>query len=193
MAAPLIMVVVIVIAIMTTFMSVFTDSTNIPDGDGYVYSFLDDEEINNIIESQYLNFPDTMNYLTEGVLRYALSKVGCAYDQAQHWNTTVDIFDCSSLAYRTYREIGIDISNSGVYSAAEICREAAESGFIAYGDLQPGDLIFYGGRDNGRYLGIYHVAIYVGDGKMVEARGRSSGVVYCDVRTANIVGYSRYI
>jgi len=193
MATPLIMVVVIVIAIMTTFMSVFTDSTNIPDGDGYVYSFLDDEEINNIIESQYLNFPDTMNYLTEGVLRYALSKVGCAYDQAQHWNTTVDIFDCSSLAYRTYREIGIDISNSGVYSAAEICREAAESGFIAYGDLQPGDLIFYGGRDNGRYLGIYHVAIYVGDGKMVEARGRSSGVVYCDVRTANIVGYSRYI
>lgn len=52
MATPLIMVVVIVIAIMTTFMSVFTDSTNIPDGDGYVYSFLDDEEINNIIESQ---------------------------------------------------------------------------------------------------------------------------------------------
>lgn len=193
MAAPLIVVVVIVIAILTTFMSVFTDSTNIPDGDGYVYSFLDEDEINDIIEAQYLNFPDTMNYLREGILRYALSKVGCAYDQAQHWNTTVDIFDCSSLAYRTYKEIGIDISNDGIYSAAEICREAAESGFIAYGELQPGDLIFYGGRSNGRYLGIYHVAIYVGDGKMVEARGRSYGVVYCDVRTSNIVGYSRYI
>lgn len=191
-AAPLIMVVVIVIAIMTTFLSIFTDSTNIPDGDGYVYSSLDTAEIDSIIENQYLNFPGTMNYSREGVLRYALSKVGCAYDQAQHWNTTVDIFDCSSLAYRTYKDIGIDISNSGIYSAAEICREAAESGFIAYGDLLPGDLIFYGGRSNGRYLGIYHVAIYVGDGKMVEARGRSSGVVYCDVRTDNIVGYSRY-
>lgn len=193
MATPLVFVVVFVIAIMTTFLSVFTDSTNIPDGDGYVYSSLDVAEIDTIIDNQYLNFPGTMNYSRESVLRYALSKVGCAYDQAQHWNTTVDIFDCSSLAYRTYKDIGIDISNSGIYSAAEICREAAESGFIAYGDLQPGDLIFYGGRSNGRYLGIYHVAIYVGDGKMVEARGRSSGVVYCDVRTANIVGYSRYI
>ena len=28
--------------------------------------------------------------------------------------------------------------------------------------LQIGDLIFYGGKDNGRYLGVYHVAIYNG-------------------------------
>lgn len=193
LAAPLIVVVVIVVAIMTTFLSVFTDSSNIPDGDGYVYSSLAGTEIDDIIADLYLNFPAEMNSMSEALLRYALSKVGCAYDQNQHWNLTVDIFDCSSLAYRAYRGVGVDISNGGVYSAAEICREAVESGFIAYGDLLPGDLVFYGGRNNGRYLGVYHVAIYVGNGKMVEARGRSSGVVYCDVRTDNIVGYSRYI
>lgn len=193
LAAPLIVVVVIVIAIMTTFLSVFTDSSNIPDGDGYVYSSLTGTEIDDVIDGLYLDFPAEMNSTNESLLRYALSKVGCAYDQKQHWNLTVDIFDCSSLAYRAYKEVGIDISNDGIYSAAEICREATESGFIAAGNLRPGDLIFYGGRNNGRYLGVYHVAIYVGNGKMVEARGRSSGVVYCDVRTDHVVGYSRYI
>ena len=63
------------------------------------------------------------------------------------------------------------------------------------GDLKPGDLIFYGGSDNGRYMGIYHVAIYVGRingiDKMVEARGQKWGVVYGDVRTSNVVNISR--
>ena len=62
-------------------------------------------------------------------------------------------------------------------------------------ELKPGDLIFYGGKDNGRYLGVYHVAIYVGKindvDKMVEARGTSWGVVYGDVRTANVVKIAR--
>lgn len=192
-AAPLIVVVVVVVAVTTTFLSVFTDSSNIPDGDGYVYSSLTGMEIDEIIDDLYLSFPMEMNGMKEDLLRYSLSKVGCAYNQNQHWNLTVDIFDCSSLAYRAYRDVGVDVSNNGVYSAAEICREAYENGFIAYDDLLPGDLIFYGGSNNGRFLGVYHVAIYVGNGKMVEARGRSSGVVYCDVRTDNIVGYSRYI
>lgn len=193
MAAPLIIVIVIVIAIMTSFLSIFTDSSNIPEGDGYVYSYLSETEIDDIIENLYSTIPDSMDYTREALLRYSLSKVGCEYNQAFHWNLMADIFDCSSLAYRAYRDAGIDISNNGIYSAAEICREAAESGYIAYGDLKPGDLIFYGGSNNGRYMGVYHVAIYVGEGKMVEARGRSSGVVYCDVRTSNVVGYSRYI
>ena len=193
MAAPLIIVIVIVITIMTSFLSIFTDSSNIPAGDGYVYSYLSETEIDGIIENLYSTVPDSMDYTRESLLRYSLSKVGCEYNQAYHWNLIADIFDCSSLAYRAYRDAGIDISNGGIYSAAEICREAAESGYVAYGDLKPGDLIFYGGSDNGRYMGVYHVAIYVGDGKMVEARGVSSGVVYCDVRTSNVVGYSRYI
>ena len=193
MILPLVVVVVIVIAAATLFLSVFTDSSNIPDGDGYLYSSLAEADIDEIIQSLYQEFPGVMNPDRENLMRYALSKVGCAYDQDYHWSLNVDIFDCSSLAYRAYREIGIDISNGGVYSAAEICHNAVNEGCIAYGDLQPGDLIFYGGRNNGRFQGVYHVAIYVGDGKMVEARGSSWGVVYCDVRTANVVGYSRYI
>lgn len=163
-------------------------------GDGYVYTILSEEQIDEIIAAIYDNYPD-MGATQEAVLRYSLSKVGCAYDQDYHGNLNVNIFDCSSLTYRAYRDSGIDISNSGAYSAAEECHAMINAGNTVTGDMQPGDLIFYGGSDNGRYMGIYHVAIYAGrvDGvdKMVEARGKAYGVVYCDVRAGNVVNVSR--
>lgn len=163
----------------------------IPEGDGYTFDYLEEEEIDAIIEELYASYE--MSPEKEALLRYALSKVGCSYDQGYHFSLEVDIFDCSSLVYRSYREIGIDISNHGSYSAAEEARYADNNSFVAYGELQPGDLIFYGGSNNGRYNGIYHVGMYVGNGKMVEARGKKYGVVYTDVRTSNVVSYGRYL
>lgn len=163
-------------------------------GDGYVYTSLLEEQIDEIIEAIYDNYPD-MVATQETVLRYSLSKVGCAYDQDYHGNLNVNIFDCSSLAYRAYRNSGIDISNNGLFTAAEECHAMINAGNTVAGDMKPGDLIFYGGSDNGRYMGIYHVAIYVGRingvDKMVEARGKAYGVVYCDVRSGNVVNVSR--
>lgn len=163
----------------------------IPEGDGYTFDYLEEEEIDAIIEELYASYE--MSPEKEALLRYALTKVGCSYDQGYHFSLEVDIFDCSSLVYRSYREIGIDISNHGSYSAAEEARYADNNSFVAYGELQPGDLIFYGGSNNGRYNGIYHVGMYVGNGKMVEARGKKYGVVYTDVRTSNVVSYGRYL
>lgn len=163
-------------------------------GDGYAYSFLSDERIEDIIQALYDNYDDFSSD-QEQVIRYGLTKVGCAYDQEYHGNCNVNIFDCSSLAYRSYRCIGINISNNGAYSAAEECRAMMDAGKTVTGDLKPGDLIFYGNSNNGRYMGIYHVAIYVGRvngvDKMVEARNPRMGVVYGDVRTTNIVNISR--
>lgn len=165
-------------------------------GDGYLYKNLTSEQIAQIIEALYENYDD-FDADHEQVLLYALTKVGCAYDQGYHSNLNVNIFDCSSLAYRSYRSIGVDISNKGAYSAAEECHAMMNAGKTVSGDLKPGDLIFYGGSDNGRYMGIYHVAIYVGRvngvDKMVEAKGVSYGVVYGDVRTKNVVNISRPI
>ena len=56
---------------------------------------------------------------------------------------------------------------------------------LSTSDLKPGDLIYYGGEANGRYMGIYHVAIYVGDGMAVEALSTKYGVVYQKLRTKN--------
>ena len=47
--------------------------------------------------------------------------------------------------------------------------------------MQPGDLIFYSYEVNNRYKNISHVAIYTGNGKVVEAKGTSYGVVYGNV------------
>lgn len=115
------------------------------------------------------------------VLRYCLEAVGCAYSQANRFGNGV--YDCSSLAYRSYKASGTDISNAGATTAAAEAQKLVNEGkTVTKNDLQPGDLIFWGGHSNGRYLGIYHVAIYAGNGKMVEAQGTSAGVVYTDVR-----------
>jgi len=190
--APYLVVIIAVIIVLTSFFGIFTDGVDVPPGDGYTYASLAEEEIDEIIENLYLLYPD-MSYEQEVLLEYALSKVGCEYNQDYHWSLTADIFDCSSLAYRSYLEVGIDISSQGIYSAAEECRNVVDTLHLVSSELMPGDLIFYGGSNNGRYMGVYHVAIYVGDGKMVEARGTSWGVVYCDVRTTNTVAYGRYI
>lgn len=160
-------------------------------GDGKTRSDLSRSDIDTIITRLYTKYPEDMSPKQEQVLRYALSKVGCRYDQNYHGSLTADIFDCSSLAFRAYREAGINIANGGAYSAAEECRAMENKNRVVGNDLRPGDLIFYGGSDNGRYKGIYHVAIYVGDGKMVEAKGKNAGVVYGDVRTENVVVCAR--
>lgn len=160
-------------------------------GDGKEFSSLSSDKIDTIIKKVYKNYPE-MDSKHEKALRYALSKVGCPYNQAYHSRCDVDIFDCSSLTYRSYKEIGVNISYHGASSAAEEARGLIADGKSVSGDYEPGDLIFWGGSANGRYLGIYHTAIYIGNGKMVEARGTKWGVVYCDVRnTGSIVAVCR--
>ncbi len=190
---------VIAIAVLIMFLGQNSDSgessfdVNNVTGNGQYYSTLDESDINSIVNSIKRENPSLTNEKLKAI-EYALSKVGSEYNQAYHGNSNVDIFDCSSLVYRAYKEAGIDISNNGYYTAAEECRALMEAGKTSTDGLKAGDLIFYGGSDNGRYMGIYHVAIYVGKvngvDKMVEARSTEAGVVYCDVRTNNVVNIS---
>lgn len=45
-------------------------------------------------------------------------------------------------------------------------------------DLVPGDLVFWSHENNGRFMGIIHVGIYAGEGKVVDASSRRGQVVY---------------
>lgn len=122
------------------------------------------------------------------VLSFALSKVGYPYSQPRR--TSGIAFDCSSLAFYAWQHAGVDISFGGNYpptaaSGAKMLNDAGKS--LTSMDLKPGDLVYYGGSDNGRYLGIYHVAIYVGNGKSVEALNDTYGVVYQTLKTKNAV------
>lgn len=96
------------------------------------------------------------------VAELAMTKIGCHYSQDRRYEE--GYYDCSSLVYRLYKEIGIELpataSEQGKY-----CYKNAM--IISKKDLKPGDLIFYSYKDNGEFRNISHVAIYVGDGMMV--------------------------
>ena len=114
------------------------------------------------------------------VCSYALHRVGFPY--SQDLRDSGNYYDCSSLAYYSWKDAGVDISYGGATTAAAEAQGLDEAGkTVSFDELQPGDLIFYSFTSNGRYKNISHVAVYVGNGKVVEALNESLGVVYRDV------------
>ena len=103
----------------------------------------------------------------------ALNAVGSGYSQSRRddpgW------YDCSSLVYRSYAAAGITYLN-GMDAASEAECLVNKGMTVGYGELQPGDLIFYSYSANGKYRNISHVAIYLGNGEMVHAADESRGV-----------------
>ena len=73
----------------------------------------------------------------------------------------------------------MDISYGGSYSAAAQAQGLEQAGkSVPLEVLQPGDLIYFSYVHNGRYKNISHVAIYAGNGMIIEAANESTGVVY---------------
>jgi cell wall-associated NlpC family hydrolase len=70
-------------------------------------------------------------------------------------------FDCSGLAMRAYESAGIDLPHFAAF-------QYQASHPLTYSELQPGDLLFWA-TNPGDSNTIYHEAIYLGGGKMVQA------------------------
>ena len=120
------------------------------------------------------------NSTQKAVCSYALHRVGYPYSQDLRYSG--NYYDCSSLAYYSWRNAGVNISNGGATTASAEGQKLDEAGqTVSFDEMQPGDLIFYSYTNNGRYKNISHVAIYVGGGKVVEARSEKYGVVYRNV------------
>jgi cell wall-associated NlpC family hydrolase len=92
-------------------------------------------------------------------------------------------FDCSSFVQFCFKKIGFDdFPRSSIDEAAYKGEEIP-----SISEAQPGDLIFFEGTRghynynlfNGRKIYIGHVAIYLGEGKVIHAidRDRATGVV----------------
>lgn len=114
------------------------------------------------------------------VCRYALNRVGYPYSQA--YRDSGNYYDCSSLAFYSWKAAGIDISYGSATTAAAEAQGLESAGYtVSFEEMQPGDLIFYSYLRNGRYKNISHVAIYIGNGKVVEAKSEEYGVVYGDI------------
>ena len=120
------------------------------------------------------------------VVEYALSKVGYPYSQA--YRDSGNYYDCSSLAYYAWKNAGVNIMYEGANTAAAEGKFCYDNHYLVnYDEMQPGDLIFYSYSNNGRFFNITHVAIYVGDGKVVEAANERIGVVYRPVQSRSSI------
>jgi len=89
-------------------------------------------------------------------------------------------FDCSSFVQYLYHHVGIELPRVALAQASQGRKVANRK------NIQVGDLIFIKGGW-GHYNpdfpeGIGHVAVYVGNGKVVNARGESKKVVEEDAQ-----------
>lgn len=135
-----------------------------------------------ISQEQYQTVVDSISDENgKRVVSFVLSKVGYPYSQA--YRDSGMYYDCSSLAYYAWKSAGVNIMYEGANTAAAEGKFCYDHGFLVpYDDMQPGDLIFYSYGKNGRFFNITHVAIYAGDGKVVEVANESLGVVYRPVQ-----------
>ncbi len=94
-------------------------------------------------------------------------------------DTQVFGFDCSGLTQYAYARAGIAIGGT---SRDQWWLNRNKR--VSAGDLQPGDLLFWG-SDRSNYMSITHVAIYIGGGQMIEAPDRGEVVQVARARTSS--------
>jgi cell wall-associated NlpC family hydrolase len=106
---------------------------------------------------------------------FAKAQVGKGYRYA---TSGPDTYDCSGLTAAAWGAAGVGLAH---YSGAQYNQTIR----IGSGDLQPGDLVFYGpGGSN-------HVEIYIGGGMVVSASNPATGVKVAGVRYGSASGYGR--
>jgi|GEM_PF-1153639 len=101
------------------------------------------------------------------IVKWALSRRGDPYSQARRGY--LNYTDCSYLSLWCYRQGAKKSLPATAASQYKYCVSRGKT--IGKSCLKPGDLVFWGGKKNGRYKGIFHVAIYLGSGMIVHADG----------------------
>lgn len=119
----------------------------------------------------------------EEVVIYAKEFLGTPY--VGGGNSLTRGVDCSGFTSQIYKKFGVSLQRSSRDQFASNGKKVSRN------ELQPGDLVFYGydGRVN-------HVAIYVGNDKIVHASTSNRGVVVDPITQrgmAPIMGYKRVI
>ena len=100
----------------------------------------------------------------QAVVNYAKQFNGNPY---KHGGTSLtNGADCSGFTQSVYRHFGIDLPRNPV-------AQASVGKYVSINNIQPGDLVFYSGNGG---KSITHVAIYVGNNKIIHARTPSKGI-----------------
>ncbi len=128
-------------------------------GSGYVFGGQNDK-------------PLTREALAELVNRFGKSHYYFNNFSAERW-LGKEYYDCSGLIVYALRKMGL-IPNTADYTAQAIYSQLCKP--IESKDLQAGDLCF-----NKTSSGIVHVGVFMGNGRIVHARGTFYGVVETQV------------
>ncbi len=88
--------------------------------------------------------------------------------------------DCSGFVMSVFKEFGYELPR---VAAAQF--ESSEQ--KSTDEIEPGDLLFYGD------YGIDHVALYIGDGKIIHASTSATGIKISDYNYREPVGAGNYI
>ncbi|MFU8872202.1 NlpC/P60 family protein [Micromonospora sp. SL4-19] len=117
-------------------------------------------------------------------VRYALAQLGDPYLWAAEGP---DRFDCSGLVLASYRA-------AGYYGLPRVSRDQYKATRLRTVDpnaLLPGDLLFFASGSS--WTSIHHVAMYIGNGKMVEAPRTGDVVKISVVRWTRLYAATRVI
>lgn len=117
-------------------------------------------------------------------IAFAQAQVGDAYLLN---GSGPDAWDCSGLTKASYAAAGVYI---GTHSATnQYATMAAAGRLVPYNELVAGDLLFYstGGSTTGTK---YHVTLYIGNGRMIEAPYPGVPVRVAAVRYGDLVPYA---
>jgi len=91
--------------------------------------------------------------------------------------------DCSGLVHNAYAAVGIGLPRVAVDQAQ------VGVGVDALGDAAPGDLLAYGPSP----ASVDHIALYVGDGQMIEAAHSGTSVRQVPARSAGLITIRRVL
>ncbi|RAG84387.1 peptidase [Streptacidiphilus pinicola] len=110
------------------------------------------------------SIPQGASAAAASAIAFAESHVGDAY---VYGGNGPNAWDCSGLVQAAYAQAGVNLPRT----AAD---QASSTTIIPVDQAQPGDLLFW--SNDGTASGAYHVAMYVGGGRFVEAANPSAGV-----------------
>lgn len=161
--------------------------------DGWVKCILNADEV--YVKEEYVEIKDGLNTaVTLAQLRYGKEVSEVRVDLCEYavqfvgnpyvWGGTslTKGADCSGFVLKIFENYGVKLSHS---SRAQI-NEGTE---ISTADVQPGDLLFYGGSRNS----ISHVAIYIGGGQIVHASDERTGIIISSSNYRTPVGACRIL
>ncbi len=106
------------------------------------------------------------------VLATAKQYVGTRYRYGG--DTPAEGFDCSGFVQYVYGRHGVDLPRT-----SRLQSNAGRSLPLEVESLRPGDLLLFASTGKG----VNHVAIYVGDNRIVHSSAGAGGVVYDDLST----------